>query len=220
LAPLGFRPNPRKTRLGSEEEYLEAIGKLQYAKSTTEHYISAAVFDDVVEPAMLFDLCRKAVDAPDELMHEGTGRYILQSLRRMKTNSDMASIQNHPQSPRAAFRQEARDPLFVDRLGELILNCARVGDEWRLVWLLYFAKLLTPGDDRESDDIEWPPIPPAIERLEPIIRELATMADVSPIAQLWARSIGSNKTLAPESLEAYHDLNYADAGRYAAENMG
>ena len=219
LAPLGCRPNSRKTRLGSEEEYLEAIGKLRYAKSTTEHYISAAVFDDVVEPAMLFDLCRKAVDAPEELMHEGTGRYILQSLRRMKTNSDIAAIQNQPHSPRAVFRREASDPRFFDRVGELILECARGGDQWRLVWLLYLVKVIVPGDEQESDDMDWPPIPRAIERLDPVIREMATIADVSPMARLWARSIGSDKALAPAFLEAYHDLNYADAGRYADENM-
>ena len=219
LARLGFRPNPQKIRIGSEEEYLEAVEQIRYAKSTKETYVSAAVFDDVIEPSLLFELCRKAVDAPHELMHEGTGRYILQALRRMKTNSDIAYAQNQPRSPRATFRRLARDPAFFDRLGRLMLDFARGGDEWRLVWLLYFVNVLTPGQEQENDDIAWPEIPDAIRRLDPVLAQLSAMPDVTPIGHVWLRAIGSDRSDAPRSMETYYEMNYTDAGRYVGQQL-
>ncbi|HEX9219924.1 MAG TPA: hypothetical protein VF858_05520 [Gemmatimonadaceae bacterium] len=219
LGPLGFRPNVQKIRLGSEREYLEAVEQIRYAKSTKEPYISAAVFDDVIEPSLLFALCCKTVDAPHELMHEGTGRYILQALRRMKTNSDIAFAQNQPHSPRAAFRRLARDPAFFDRLGKLMLDFARDGDEWRLVWSLYFINVLVPGQEQEDDDIRWPEIPDAIRRLDPVLDQLSAMREVTPIAQAWLRTIGSDSGGAPESMETYYEMNYADAGRYVRQQL-
>jgi hypothetical protein len=160
LALVGFRPNPRKLRLGSEEEYLQAVGKIQYARSITELYSSAAVFDDVIDPSILYQLCSEAINAPYEIMHEGTGRYILQSLRRMKINSVVAFDQNYPHSPRAAFRRLAKDPALFDRVGRLMLDFVRDRDEWRLVWLLYFVNILVPdGHEQDYRDLSCPEIP-------------------------------------------------------------
>src|SRR5437667_7137884 len=70
LASIGFKINTRKVKLGSAEDYLEALAQGKYAKTkeVDGSGISAAAFDDVIAPDVLANIVRNALADPTYLL--------------------------------------------------------------------------------------------------------------------------------------------------------
>src|SRR6266700_4389936 len=94
LRPLGFEINSDKVRLGTGQEYLDAVSHIRYEESTGlarrtregSKYIEAAIFKDIIEPGALVDLVHKTVLSPDEHLNEGLGRLQLAALKKIRVN--------------------------------------------------------------------------------------------------------------------------------------
>jgi len=143
LQAAGFTVNMDKVKLGSANEYLEAVSQVGAVKTGEgilgTRYISAAIFNDVLSPAGLVELVQQAVENPDERMNEGLGRLILGAIRRMRLNAEVAALKNYPESPLNQF------DAALDEEGELLEKARKLferyvvdkDEEWRAVWLAY-----------------------------------------------------------------------------------
>ncbi|MDD4977178.1 MAG: RNA-directed DNA polymerase [Gallionella sp.] len=202
LQKIGFKINSSKLKMGSSEEYLEAIAKAKYAstKGPENSYISAAVvFDDVVKPELMVELVARAVENPDKYMNEGYGRLILGAIRRMRLNNEVALMKNYNMSP---LLDEYRNLLsgkteIINKAIELLHEYAHKEDEaWRTVWIIFVMH------DVQSS------------RLEKVVRAIQKNDSTPPIVRLWASRLWSRETkMAAGMVEELHDINYLDAGK-------
>ena len=160
LAPLGFKIKKSKVKLGSTEEYLEAISKRQYAttEKAEDEYVSAVAFDDVTSPDLLVKLVGRALQNPHDLLNEGFGRLSLGAIRRIRLNHVVAETKNYPHSPLEDYQSmlSARDDLIVRAL-DLFEAYLKVPDEnWRAVWLLHMLEDVSPNSamlKKRKDDL-------------------------------------------------------------------
>jgi len=204
LDRIGFRINRAKLKLSSSEQYLAAVAKGKYATTTSvEGYISAVVFDDVVEPNKLVELVSRAIAQPSEYLNEGFGRLILGAIRRLRLNERLALRKNFPGSPRDEFSAElAKKTDTIARATELLDSYGQNADEvWRVVWLLFVMDDMRPSDRSLA------------ARCEAAIEAVRTSSDSPLLVRLWANKLrGGKPGTSPATVEELHDLGYFECG--------
>ena len=172
LREIGLRPNPAKTRLGGEYEYLDALEKIPKAQLPDENYIHELIFEDTPEPDALVPLILGALESEVGLS-EGRGRYIMQMLRRMRLQHEW--FESHgDDSPLTKFDEllEARrkPELVAARMKKYVEG----REEWRLIWL-YYCSL----DDFKSVDVAaLPPIAAAWVKPKTRLIDLSELHDL------------------------------------------
>jgi reverse transcriptase-like protein len=205
LAPLGFKINKSKVKLGSNEEYLEAIAHDKYAttKENEEGYISATAFDDVTTPNLLLNLITRALQNPKDLLTEGFGRLSLGAIRRIRLNHEVVvEGKGYKSSPWEEYqdRLSKNDDLVKRALDLLEMYLKDADESWRVVWLLYML-----------DDVDSPHATEA--RSQPRKQELLQSASTigsTEVVRLWARKALAGKE--PGEVEELHELGYLEGG--------
>jgi hypothetical protein len=210
LQQIGFKINSSKLKLGSSEEYLDAVTKAKYATSqnTESSYISAAVvFDDIVNPELLVELVARAVANPSKYMNEGYGRLILGAIRRMRLNDQVAGEKNYNLSPLLENYSNllSSKSEIINSAIDLINKYSKTEDEiWRTVWLIYVM------NDVQSN------------KLNKMVKRIQTKDGAPLLARLWAQNLkphGENliwsrrATLKGGTVEEFYDDNYLEAGK-------
>jgi hypothetical protein len=202
LAPLGFKIKQSKVKLGSTEEYFDAIANGRYATTTEdEHgYISATAFEDISAPDQLVTLIGRAVKSPDDLLTEGFGRLTLGAIRRIRINEEVAYTKNYPRSPLEKFTNLlSADKELIGNAFNLLEKYLQSGDEsWRATWMLYMLIDAHPIESRLR------------QKLSDLV-DFAASEHGQSLAGLWARSMFAHQTPRPE-LEELHELGYFEGG--------
>jgi hypothetical protein len=195
LTGTSFEISTSKVKIGSGNEYLDAIAKGGYAQ--TEHdgkYISAAIFSDVIAPDTLVELVSKVIKEPDMFMNEGLGRLLLGAVRRMRLNAELATQMNHRDSPLSRFDLaiEERKGL-VDSAVQLLERYSTQKEEaWRAVWIAYVF----------SDYIR-----------ESTRKSIGANPAVSPVVHLWTSRGKPAPNMKSDNPMGLFDLNYLEEGR-------
>jgi hypothetical protein len=160
LAPIGFKIKKSKVKLGSTEEYLEAISNSTYATTKKDgDYISAVAFDNVTSPELLVKLIGRALENPNDLLTEGFGRLSLGATRRMRVNHVIvAETKNYKESPLDDYRNILSTSNDISRRAfNLLESYIKEPDEsWRAVWVLHMLEDVSPQDaelSKARDDL-------------------------------------------------------------------
>ncbi len=193
LARTSFRINPRKTRVGDENEYLSAISKIRDAKTEGENgYVSAVELSGVVDPGTLAALIARTIFRPEDLT-EGMGRFLMQAVRRMRLNDDWVKGRNLPDSPLRPFGQALALAVPAEAVGVALQKYANSAEEWRFIWVLYVA-----------EDLGRKAMGTFVKSIDSSV--------LSPVARAWlARARGgAGQKL---TIDQQHDMPYGDAGR-------
>ena len=207
LSKLGFEINDQKLKLGTGEEYLEAISNLKYAKIPKTEYIDASVQPDVYEPKDMMEQILESLRKPGEFLHQGFGRLQMASLRRMQVRGLFSETVGYEESPLDDFKEifsensEALD-LIVERLEDYSQNS---NETWRLVWVLYLCKCLAEPFSKSQK---------LHSRVFDIIDRINHSASVDRVARQWAaRGKAERVIVENEKIEEIHTLEYLEAGR-------
>lgn len=193
LARTSFRINPRKTKVGDENEYLSAISEIPDAKTEGENgYVSAVELSGVVDPGTLAALIARTIFRPEDLT-EGMGRFLMQAVRRMRLNDDWVKGRNFPDSPLTPFGHALALAVPAEAVVAALQKYASPAEEWRFIWLLYVA-----------EDLDSKAIRTFVKSIDSSV--------LSPVARAWlARARGgAGQKL---TIDQQHDMPYADAGR-------
>jgi len=217
LMEMGFKINVSKLKLGSRDEYLEAISKLKYAKAGLEGkgtYISEVIFDDIIEAKKMIQSIVNIVNNPEKYLNESFGRFILGSVRKMRLNQNVAGRRNYFSSPTIEFIELlSKNDKLINRMVDLLETYAYIGDEsWRAVWLLYVM------DDINENFIEDKSL---IKRVKNAVKTIRASDDSPLIVRLWANKFLSDESVwQGEILKEIDDLGYLEAGIrcYGGEN--
>jgi hypothetical protein len=152
LRELGLRPNPTKTRLGDEYEYLDALEKIPSADISNESYIHELIFEDTPEPEALVPLIVRTLRSEKDLS-EGRGRYVMQMLRRMRLQHSVVEVQGSD-SPLTKFEDLLSESVTSDLVEPRMKKYLDGREEWRLIWLHYCSL----GDFQSVNIDALPPI--------------------------------------------------------------
>jgi hypothetical protein len=209
LKTVGFEINEQKLKLGTGEEYLEAVSKLKYATTPATDYHDASDHRDLFDPTDMFAQILATLRNPAERLHQGFGRLQMADLRRMRARSLFAEEQGgagaYPEEQFNELLSENSEALKL--IANLLDNYGNSPtDTWRLVWILYLCKSLDAdliGDTSLKSRI--------FNSLEKISRNAA----IDPIGRLWATKATVNRTPAEtqKAVEQIHALQYQEAGR-------
>jgi hypothetical protein len=213
LARAGFVVHMGKVKVGTGREYLDAIAGTKYAQTTTDYLVSAAVFTNMPQPALLADQVKRMLASPDDLLHEGFGRLLVGAVRRMRVNASIATIKNYPGSPLDVYRENLDTPRLSSRVAHLVRQYAPNHIEaWRATLLVYLSRDLTGKSltrafqfIRSSKDI------PEVVRLWASNR--CEVLFESPLRTTYAEyaDIPSGQPL--RDIEKMHGLSYLERGR-------
>ena len=194
LPSIGFKVNMSKVKLGSGQEYFDAIAKVRHMSTDLQPgYISAAIFDDIITPEDLIRLIEQVINKPDELMNEGFGRLLMGAVRKLRINSEIMDSKNYylelqdPDSKFSDLLHKRQD--LIGKAGALLRRYAYdPNEDWRGACIIYIMGFI-PGDT---------------------MKDIATSEKVGPITHLWAR-----RSCYPRSKNYYEflDLDYLDQGR-------
>jgi hypothetical protein len=207
LQKLGFEINDQKLKLGTGEEYLEAISKLKYAEIPKTEYIDASVQPDVYEPEGIMEQVLESLRKPDEFLHQGFGRLQMASLRRMHVRGLFTETVGYEQSPLDDFREIISGNseilnLIIQRLEDYT---QKRDQTWRLVWVLYLCTFLEepfPQDEKLRS------------RIFDIIDQISHSNSVDRVARQWASTRRAKRVVVEDKrIEEIHDLEYLEAGR-------
>jgi len=212
LRPLGFEINSDKVRLGTGQEYLDAVSHIGYEESTGlarrtregSKYIEAAIFKDIIEPGALVDLVHKTVLSPDEHLNEGLGRLQLAALKKIRVNGRIACERNYPRSLREDFSgQLSRNVDVMRAVRELLEAYSRDHQQtWRSIWLLYLSEDIDISQIRDRETARF---------LKATLQVISKADDVPPVVKLWANA--PFKRVEEEAIEQLHDSEYLECGR-------
>jgi hypothetical protein len=207
LSKLGFEINDQKLKLGTGEEYLEAISNLKYAKIPKTEYIDASVQPDVYVPKDMMDQILESLRKPGEFLHQGFGRLQMASLRRMRVRGLFSETVGYEDSPLDDFGEILSENLEALKLiAERLEDYSQKNDEtWRLVWVLYLCKFLveTSAKDQKSRS-----------RISDLIDQIAHSKSVDPVCGQWASGGKAKRAIVEnEKIEEVHDLEYLEAGK-------
>lgn len=210
LKHLGFEISSEKIRLGRGQDYLDAVSKLRYEKSTglertTEQgssYINAAIFSDLLNPEEMVNLVLQTVLNPDEHLNEGLGRLQLAAVKKMRLNAAISFERNYFRSLREDFSAQLssnRDVVrgILDLLRQYWHDPAQT---WRSIWLLYISK-----------DIVDVPGKTLAKGLQELLVRIAHATEAPTPVRLWARS-----SVVPENqheLADLHESEYLECGQ-------
>jgi hypothetical protein len=207
LSKLGFEINDQKLKLGTGEEYLEAISNLKYAKIPKTEYIDASVQPDVYVPKDLMDQILESLRKPGEFLHQGFGRLQMASLRRMRVRGLFSETVGYEDSPLDDFSEILSENLEALKLiAERLEDYSQRNDEtWRLVWVLYLCKFLVETSAKNQK---------ARSRISDLIDQIAHSKSVDPVGGQWAAGGKAKRAMVEnEKIEEVHDLEYLEAGK-------
>jgi hypothetical protein len=209
LSELGFKINERKLKLGSGEEYLEAVSKGTYATTKeldAPDYISAVIFADVLEAEQMVGLVERVISNPDEYLNEGFGRLVLGAIRRMRVNDIVAKRKNYYRSPRDRFAELLSENAdIVSRTVDLLEKYAQAHNEaWRTIWLMFVLADASAEFMRDKE---------LSSRVKNTVKAIQAAGDVSLVVQLWAKKLFSSEVKErPSLVEELHEAGYLEAG--------
>ncbi|MFZ0306722.1 MAG: hypothetical protein WAL89_00995 [Candidatus Sulfotelmatobacter sp.] len=205
---LGFDISDPKLKLGSVEDYLEAVSRLKYAETTGTEYTDPASFPGVFRPQDMHDLAVKSLRDPDGYLHQGFGRLQMASFRQIRVRSMIANAQEYAQTPRGDFIE------ILSSDSQLILGTCQLmrqyskdpANLWRLLWLLYFSKDMLPARIADA---------PAKLELVTTLQQIAAAQDVPLVARLWATDMPYFPAVNKEKMriEDLHELGYVERGQ-------
>ncbi len=208
LAVIGLTLNFSKLKLGSAQEFLQAISNPPDLPTTKDAEARATSGDtmpaDFAPAENLVNQVARTLDDPDKYFNEGMGRLILGAICRMQADAAVSAAKGCHGSPLEAFRQTlSGNADLCKRILDLIPSyLAKPNETWRTVWLLYMARELAGNQDLNKR---------ALDLVEDIIRSPAP-----PIVKLWARAIKRGDLLGPAATEV-DELDYLEAGnRYVS----
>lgn len=205
LQSFGFQINSHKLKLGSGEEYLQAISEFKYADKQFADYIDVA-FGDLLQPKDLIGQISKTVEKPDEYLNQGFGRLQFAELRKIYVDWLVSSTDEY--SLRFEFSKLLVDDSNVlPRVSSLLKSYSQDASQlWRTLWLLYLIQnvnfyIHTQGE-RASRRVPT-------DLLE-TIKNLRSSESVPQIVKLWA---SEGRVLRSEELiEQLHDSDYLEWG--------
>jgi hypothetical protein len=217
LRAAGFEINEGKLKLGTGEEYLQAMANIKYAESSATDYHDASVQMDIYNPKGLLEQVLLCLGSPSERLHDGFGRMLLGSLRAMHFRTAFAREQGAEQEltlenddyadPEDAFYGLlSNDPEALKLVAERLEEYSRSPkDIWRLIWVLYVCR------DLRKDKIKDTALQ---SRIFNSIEAIQTSKAIDLIGRLWAQQV--TKTRKSEEtislIEKIHGLGYQDAG--------
>jgi hypothetical protein len=206
LHRLGFEVNDQKLKLGTGEEYLEAISKLKYAEIPKTEYIDASVQPDIYEPEGIMEQVLDSLRKPDEFLHQGFGRLQMASLRRMHVRGLFTETVGYEQSPLGDFKEIiSENSEILHLITQRLEDYAQRRDQtWRLVWVLYLCTFLdepSPQDEKLR------------ARIFDIIDQISHSNSVDQVARQWASTRRAKRVVVEDKkIEEIHDLEYLEAG--------
>lgn len=172
LGELGLRPNPAKTRLGDEYEYLGALEKVPNADISLEHYIHELIFEDTPEPEALVPLIVRTLGSERDLS-EGRGRYLMQMIRRLRLQHWVLE-EKSSDSPLTKFEELLSENVTPELVKPRMRKYLDGREEWRLIWLHYCSL----GDFQSVDFDSLPPIAAAWVKPKTRFIELSELHDL------------------------------------------
>lgn len=214
LQEFGFRINSHKLKLGSAEEYLEAVSKVQYlenpvsgmlteseTESGTAEYIDVA-FGDVMRPADMVAQIARALETPEEYLNQGFGRLQLATVKRMRVDALIAEGRTGFSIRELFSELLSQNQTTIGRISERLKSYSQDNSElWRTLWLLYVMKDLKYRKDVAPD--HWTDLKGTLAGLQ------ATSAPA--VVRLWASDLPSQK-LTNALIEQLHDCDYVECG--------
>jgi hypothetical protein len=207
LSKLGFEINDQKLKLGTGDEYLEAISNLKYAKIPKTEYIDASVQPDVYEPNDMMEQILESLRKPDEFLHQGFGRLQMASLRRMQIRGLFSERVGYEESPLDEFKKIfSEDSEALNLILERLEDYSQKSNEtWRLVWVLYLCKFLSETSSKNKK---------LRSHIFEIIDRISHSNSVDRVARQWAAGGKAERAVVEnEKIEEIHTLEYLEAGR-------
>jgi hypothetical protein len=210
---LGFELSDAKVRVGTADEYLEALSKLKYAEIRVNEYIDVAVVPSVFRAEDMHTMVDKSLGSPEEYLHQGFGRLQMASIRRMRVQWLAASTQDRGDdelklTPRSEFASiVSRNTQLIRRISQSINTYSREPRAlWRLVWLLYLTR------DVVLDEI---PDEAVSTELTETLQTVNQTTELPMVARLWAAQMPGYPAIerSPAEVEDLHALDYLERGR-------
>jgi len=198
LQKYGFEVNMSKLRLGSKEQFVQAIYGVNYADSVKDEYFSATILANVIDPEQLIKLIEQALLNPDRYLTDGYGRFILGALRKIRFNGHISELQSTQTSPHYDFTEllYASDTIFDNTL-DLLEKYARTNTEsWRMIWLLYLMEDFGISKDTEKK-----------------LNMIYNFNHISNLVKLWIKKLIEYRHKQPKVFEFdRHENNYLEEG--------
>jgi hypothetical protein len=212
----GFTLNVSKLRLGSAQEYFDAIARPQYTPvDDANEYISARVFKDVLPADFVIALVDRVVRQPNDYLNDGFGRLVLTAVRKMRIDGALAERMG-AYGQLSDFRDHlANKDDLVAALCTLLAESAPVAQRtWAAVWAAFVLRdvVVDPAQKKTS----------AFDAVDALVDR----QDVPMLVRLWAaavtRSTAGTTAHSPEQrvdIEQLHRAGYLEAGRLAYGNI-
>ena len=204
LKTAGFAINADKVKVGTGQEYLDAISQLKYSTKNVEvGYVATVIFRDIVTPKHLVTVIEQTLDAPDIRLNEGLGRFQLAALRKMRLNAAVADLANFQSTPSESFSELLSTNLaIVEKISRLLKGYATAQSElWRSIWLLYLRRDIS--DSAISDTR-------LRAQFQDTVASIASSPTAAPVVRWWARGITSERL--DSDIELLHELDYVEQG--------
>ena len=224
LMAAGFELNESKLKVGSAEEYLEAVSRFRLAQieisdTTASKYIDVAVPQpDLLDAKDMYGQIQKSLENPDDYLHQGFGRLQMASIRRIRFRGIFnrfisADLPIYEQTPSTQFVDLLNeDASTIARICELLDQFSKDGSTWRLLWVLYLSKDVEPSRMRDVK---------LAARLTGILDRIRASRELPPMIRLWASTPGypqpTNSTSA-DQIEELHQMDYLDRGKKLYED--
>ena len=209
LHKMGFDINDKKLKLGTGEDYLNAMAKLKYEVIPRSQYAHTSANITSLDVSGIFENIFACLKNPDEKLHRGFGRMFMGLLSSMRVHASFSRARGDTNlQPEGEFSDllvqspEALE-LIVERLEEY-----RTGpqNDWKLIWVLYLCKSI-PEESKKKSEL--------ISKIFDLIDEIQQSPALDPVARLWAIRTTADRT--PEEalrlVEYVHGLEYLEAGR-------
>lgn len=199
---LGFKLNPRKVKLGSSEDYFKCISDPNFVSVQEGSYVTEVDtgIERQLEPKQIAELVTCTLERPDDHLNEGTGRYLLGSLRRYRLNLVMnrRAGNKSSNSPGGDLRRLlARNPKLL-RLAQTRLNeyGTKANQAWRTLWMIYLFEQSSVTD-----------------KIKKQLSAIESNQLLPTVVKLWARRCREGRRGEPYRVsEELHDLSYLEAG--------
>jgi hypothetical protein len=203
LKAIGLALNFSKLKLGSAQEFLQAISKPPDSPKTKVDEANATSGDtmtaDFAPAENLVNQVARTLDDPDKYFNEGMGRLILGAICRLQADAALSAARGYNGSMLEAFRRTLYDNTDLsNRILDLIPSyLAKPNEAWRTVWLLYLARELSWNQNlnQRTSDLA-----------EDIVRSQAP-----PVVKLWAGAIKRGGRPVPAATDV-DELDYLEAG--------
>jgi len=219
LNSVGFDLNESKLKVGSAEEYLEAVSRFRLAQieisdEVASRYIDVAVPQpDLVDPKDIYGQILKSLENPDDYLHQGFGRLQMAAIRRIRFRDifnrfSSADLPVYDQTPSTQFVDLLNENApTIARICELLDRFSKDGSTWRLLWVLYLSKDVEMTRMRDAK---------LAARLTGILDRISTSPELPAIIRLWASTPGYPQpmnSISTDQIEELHQMDYLDRGK-------